>query len=69
MQASEKILSKEATVVGWYHSHPTFEPNPSVRDIQTQEGFQVEKRYFLIMNIILLNLVYRDIYNRRIYLY
>ena len=41
MQASEKILSKEATVVGWYHSHPTFEPSPSVRDIQTQEDFQV----------------------------
>jgi hypothetical protein len=23
-------------VVGWYHSHPTFEPNPSVRDIENQ---------------------------------
>ena len=28
-------------VVGWYHSHPTFQPNPSQRDIHTQDQFQV----------------------------
>ena len=28
------------TLVGWYHSHPTFRPDPSVRDIETQRKFQ-----------------------------
>lgn len=28
------------TVIGWYHSHPTFVPNPSLRDIETQTNFQ-----------------------------
>ncbi|XP_042206912.1 histone H2A deubiquitinase MYSM1-like [Homarus americanus] len=27
-------------VVGWYHSHPTFPPNPSVQDIDTQDQMQ-----------------------------
>lgn len=27
-------------VVGWYHSHPTFPPNPSVQDIDTQGQMQ-----------------------------
>lgn len=27
-------------VVGWYHSHPTFPPNPSVQDISTQSQMQ-----------------------------
>ncbi|EDO45099.1 predicted protein, partial [Nematostella vectensis] len=39
-QASEKLASKGMAVVGWYHSHPTFAPNPSVRDIETQAKFQ-----------------------------
>ena len=29
-----------AQVVGWYHSHPTFKPNPSEKDIENQENFQ-----------------------------
>jgi hypothetical protein len=27
-------------VVGWYHSHPKFRPDPSVRDIENQFRFQ-----------------------------
>ena len=27
-------------VVGWYHSHPTFKPDPSVTDIMNQESYQ-----------------------------
>lgn len=40
-QASEELASDGLSVVGWYHSHPTFAPNPSVRDIETQGKFQV----------------------------
>lgn len=39
-QASETLSSLGYSVVGWYHSHPTFQPNPSVRDIHTQDQFQ-----------------------------
>ncbi|RYG41252.1 hypothetical protein EON68_03290, partial [archaeon] len=31
-------------VVGWYHSHPDFQPDPSVRDIQNQEMGQASYR-------------------------
>lgn len=27
-------------VVGWYHSHPVFEPDPSLRDIENQINYQ-----------------------------
>lgn len=39
--ANEKIRDYGMTVVGWYHSHPTFAADPSVRDIETQLKFQV----------------------------
>ncbi|XP_064624801.1 histone H2A deubiquitinase MYSM1-like [Lineus longissimus] len=39
-QAMDRITNEDFSVVGWYHSHPTFAPNPSVRDIETQEKFQ-----------------------------
>nr|XP_054764139.1 histone H2A deubiquitinase MYSM1-like [Lytechinus pictus] len=39
-EACEEIQSSGCRVVGWYHSHPTFSPNPSVRDIETQGHFQ-----------------------------
>ncbi|KAJ8305574.1 hypothetical protein KUTeg_016119 [Tegillarca granosa] len=38
--ANEKIREFGMTVVGWYHSHPTFAADPSVRDIETQLKFQ-----------------------------
>lgn len=40
-QACDVLSSLGLGVVGWYHSHPTFHPNPSVRDINTQDQFQV----------------------------
>lgn len=27
-------------IVGWYHSHPTFQPDPSIRDLDTQWSYQ-----------------------------
>ncbi|XP_022087339.1 histone H2A deubiquitinase MYSM1-like isoform X2 [Acanthaster planci] len=39
-EAYESIRAKGYQVVGWYHSHPAFAANPSVRDIETQSGFQ-----------------------------
>ncbi|KAL9951765.1 hypothetical protein ACROYT_G044491 [Oculina patagonica] len=39
-QASEVLALRGLAVVGWYHSHPTFAPIPSVRDIETQAKFQ-----------------------------
>ncbi|GAB6028918.1 Myb-like, SWIRM and MPN domains 1 [Chamberlinius hualienensis] len=38
--ASDKLQQSGCSIVGWYHSHPTFAPNPSVRDIDTQTKFQ-----------------------------
>lgn len=32
----ERITGEGLQVVGWYHSHPLFEPSPSVRDTQNQ---------------------------------
>lgn len=40
-QARDLLSSLGLAVVGWYHSHPSFQPNPSVRDINTQDQFQV----------------------------
>ncbi|XP_029001689.1 histone H2A deubiquitinase MYSM1 [Betta splendens] len=39
-QACDVLSSLGFSVVGWYHSHPSFHPNPSVRDISTQDQFQ-----------------------------
>ena len=39
-EASEKITKSGNLVIGWYHSHPTFVPNPSLRDLETQANFQ-----------------------------
>ncbi|CEP19442.1 hypothetical protein [Parasitella parasitica] len=40
MQARELFAAKGLNVVGWYHSHPTFEPHPSIRDIENQTSYQ-----------------------------
>ncbi|XP_043941460.1 deubiquitinase MYSM1-like isoform X2 [Protopterus annectens] len=39
-QASETLARRGFSLVGWYHSHPAFDPNPSVRDIDTQAKYQ-----------------------------
>lgn len=40
MEAVQIFFSMGLTPVGWYHSHPTFEPSPSCRDIETQTMYQ-----------------------------
>lgn len=40
LAVADKITSKNMRIVGWYHSHPLFQPDPSVRDIQTQSNYQ-----------------------------
>ncbi|RCH81096.1 Myb-like, SWIRM and MPN domains 1, partial [Rhizopus stolonifer] len=40
MKARDEFAEKGFNVVGWYHSHPTFEPHPSIRDIENQTSYQ-----------------------------
>ncbi|KAJ3024333.1 Myb-like, SWIRM and MPN domains 1 [Thoreauomyces humboldtii] len=40
MQARDAFAERGLAVVGWYHSHPTFEPTPSIRDIENQTSYQ-----------------------------
>lgn len=35
-EATLRIEQHGLAVVGWYHSHPVFQPDPSVRDIENQ---------------------------------
>ena len=35
-QAQDRITKQGLKVLGWYHSHPVFQPDPSVRDIENQ---------------------------------
>ncbi|XP_069674702.1 histone H2A deubiquitinase MYSM1-like [Periplaneta americana] len=39
-EASEHLHDEGLEVVGWYHSHPTFFPNPSLQDLDTQSNMQ-----------------------------
>nr|XP_054368826.1 deubiquitinase MYSM1 isoform X3 [Mirounga angustirostris] len=41
-QASETLAVRGYSVIGWYHSHPAFDPNPSLRDIDTQAKYQIQ---------------------------
>ncbi|XP_076065467.1 histone H2A deubiquitinase MYSM1-like isoform X2 [Oratosquilla oratoria] len=38
--ACTAIQERGVSVVGWYHSHPTFLPNPSLQDLDTQAEMQ-----------------------------
>ncbi|KAL7466945.1 hypothetical protein ACHAXS_012733 [Conticribra weissflogii] len=40
IHAREAIANHGMSVVGWYHSHPTFQPDPSVTDIENQASYQ-----------------------------
>jgi len=44
MHANEAFAARGFDVVGWYHSHPTFDPQPSLRDIENQAQYQVWKK-------------------------
>ena len=39
-EATNAIQRSGMTVVGWYHSHPLFQPSPSVCDINNQSNYQ-----------------------------
>ncbi|CAM9699408.1 unnamed protein product, partial [Phaeothamnion confervicola] len=41
MKTVQLINSLGLKVVGWYHSHPTFQPDPSVVDIENHSNYQV----------------------------
>lgn len=49
MAAREVFEQKGLHVVGWYHSHPTFEPEPSIRDIENQTSYQVILLFALVL--------------------
>ena len=57
-QASEELALRGLAVVGWYHSHPTFAPIPSVRDIETQAKFQV---FVLVYRLVVNSLCKSDL--------
>lgn len=38
--AYERLTKQDYKIVGWYHSHPTFAPKPSNRDIENQFNWQ-----------------------------
>lgn len=40
VMARDSIAAHGLKVVGWYHSHPTFQPDPSVTDIENQGNYQ-----------------------------
>ncbi|KAJ2546594.1 hypothetical protein EV175_005539, partial [Coemansia sp. RSA 1933] len=35
-----QVMNAGLRVVGWYHSHPTFRPDPSIIDIENQTAYQ-----------------------------
>ncbi|CAH0555880.1 unnamed protein product [Brassicogethes aeneus] len=39
-KASEIIHAKGLDILGWFHSHPTFAPEPSQQDLETQQAVQ-----------------------------
>ena len=40
VQVRAAIEGRRMQVVGWYHSHPVFAPQPSIRDVQNQTNYQ-----------------------------
>ncbi len=39
-QVRNAIAQRGLILVGWYHSHPSYQPDPSVQDIQNQLKYQ-----------------------------
>jgi transcriptional regulator of NAD metabolism len=39
-EVRQQIVDHQLQVVGWYHSHPTFLPDPSLVDIENQRNYQ-----------------------------
>lgn len=45
LEVRETMKVRGMKVVGWYHSHPHFEPTPSVRDVENQTNYQLLFRW------------------------
>src|SRR5256885_1922849 len=41
VETREIIQKQGLSIIGWYHSHPTFCPDPSLKDIDTQSAYQM----------------------------
>ena len=41
LEIRELIHERNLSIVGWYHSHPTCPPEPSVRDLENQHNYQL----------------------------
>jgi proteasome lid subunit RPN8/RPN11 len=41
IEIREVITKNNMQISGWYHSHPTFQPEPSLIDIENQYNYQV----------------------------
>lgn len=39
-EVRQEIEKRNMRIVGWYHSHPTFTPDPSLVDIENQTSYQ-----------------------------
>lgn len=39
-KAADSIHEKGLTILGWFHTHPTFAPEPSQQDLETQRTVQ-----------------------------
>lgn len=40
VEQSSNLKNEGYDLLGWFHSHPTFEPNPSRTDVNTQADMQ-----------------------------
>lgn len=40
VEVRSQVSQRGVRIIGWYHSHPTFEPEPSRRDIENQTNYQ-----------------------------
>lgn len=40
----KQMIKDNVKLVGWYHSHPTFDAHPTLRDIDNQLDYQVQLR-------------------------
>jgi hypothetical protein len=40
LEVQQIITDRNMQVVGWYHSHPIFQPDPSIVDLENQNNYQ-----------------------------
>lgn len=44
LEIQKEMIKKNLILVGWYHSHPNFESQPTLRDIDSQLDHQIRMR-------------------------